>query len=79
MKTAVVDAYKRIHLAGVKPGDTYGIDSSPDGTRIILTKLAPEQPRAAKVRLEERGGFTVLVSDRPIDEKAIEEALADFP
>ncbi len=79
MKTLTVDAYKRIRLGQARPGDCYAAESSADGSKIVLRRVAPEEPRPAKVRFEKRNGFTVGVVDRPIDEQALTEALEDFP
>lgn len=40
---------------------------------------AKKPERALKCRLAKEDGFTVVVPGQPINEKAIEELLADFP
>jgi hypothetical protein len=46
----------------------------------VLTKLEPVQLRGtAKVRIEKRGPYHVGVLDNPINEEALEDAVAEFP
>jgi hypothetical protein len=78
VKTLTVDDYKRVRLPDAAPRSKFAYETDGNG-RVTLTPLAPVEPPPAKVRLEKRGGFTVLVSDRPVSESAIKEALADFP
>ena len=78
MKTLTVDDYNRIRLPDVKPRQVFAHEKEAGG-RIILTPVAPVEPKPAKVRLEKRGRYTVGVVDREINEEAIKEALADFP
>ncbi len=77
--TVVADNKKRVTLRLAKPGDRFDVRVSPEG-KFILTKLEPvrELP-PAKVRIEKRGGYHVGVLDRPINEEALNEALAEFP
>jgi hypothetical protein len=79
VKTATVDAKKRVLLGQARPGDCYKVEASADGERFVLVRMAPEEMVPPKVRLEKRKGHTVLVSDRPISQEAIDEALAEFP
>jgi hypothetical protein len=51
---------------------------SGDGT-FVLIRLKSAAARPARVRAEKRGRFTVGVLNRPIDERALKEALAEFP
>jgi hypothetical protein len=78
--TTIADARKRVILKSAKPGDRFDVQVSGDGT-FILRRLEPvkEKSRPAKVRFEKRGRFTVGVTDRPINMKAIKELLAGFP
>ena len=47
---------------------------------LILTKLGAGQSAGpAKVRIEKRGQYHVGVPDRPLNEKFLKEALAEFP
>jgi len=77
--TVVTDNKKRVTLRLAKPGDRFDVQVSPEG-RFILTKLEPVRETApSRVRMEKRGQYHVGVLDRPIDEQALKEALADFP
>jgi hypothetical protein len=76
--TVVADNKKRVTLRLAKPGDRFDVQVSPDG-KFVLTKLEPAPARPAKVRFEKRGGYTVGVVDRPIDERALKELLEDVP
>ena len=78
MKILTVDDYQRVRLPGhVKPRTKLAYERT--GNRIVLTPIAPVEPRAGKVRLVKRRGFTVGVLNRPINETALAEALAEFP
>jgi hypothetical protein len=79
MHAATVDERKRIRLPSAKPGQVFAIESSSDGKVIRLTQVEPVQSGPARVRFAKKDGFTVLVSDRPIDEAALKAALEEFP
>ena len=77
--TVVADSKKRVTLRLAVPGDRFDVQVA-DGGKYILTKLEPVQPSPpAKVRIEQRGQYHVGVLDRPINEAALQEALAEFP
>ena len=77
--TVTADNKKRVTLRLAKLGDRFDVRVAGDG-QFILTRLEPVRPvRPAKVRIEKRGPYQVGVLDRPIDEKALAEALAEFP
>ncbi len=77
--TVVADNKKRVTLRLAKPGDRFDVKVSGEG-RYVLTRLEPvQQSRPAKVRIEKRGRYHVGVLDRPINEEALNEALAEFP
>jgi len=77
--TVIADDRRRVALRLAKPGDRFDVQVSGDG-KFVLTKLEPvQQSFPAKVRIEKRGQYHVGILDRPIDEKALREALADFP
>jgi hypothetical protein len=76
--TIIADARKRVILRGAKPGDRFDVQVPGDGT-FVLRRLEPVKGRTAKVRIEKRGGYSVGVTDRPINEEALKAALADFP
>jgi hypothetical protein len=77
--TVVTDHKKRVTLRLAQPGDRFDVQVVSDGN-YILTKLEPMQLRgAAKVRIEKRGQYHVGVLDRPINEEALKEAVAEFP
>ena len=74
----VADARKRVTLPSANPGDSFEIQTSGKGT-FILIRLETAPPRRARVKVEKRGRFSVGVSNQPIDEQALKEALAEFP
>ena len=77
--TVVADSKKRVTLRLAKPGDRFDIQISGAGN-YILTKLEPVPGLPpAKVRIEKRGKYHVGILDRPIQEAALKEALAEFP
>ena len=76
--TVVADSKKRVTLKPAKPGDRFDVQVSEDGS-LILRRLEPVEARPAKIRIEKRGGYTVGVSDRPMDEAALKQALEEFP
>jgi len=78
--TVIADNKRRVTLRLAKPGDRFDVQVSGQG-KYVLTKLEPvvQSPRPARVRIEKRGPYHVGVLDRPIDERALSEALADFP
>jgi len=75
--TVIADNEKRVVLAQAKPGDRFDLQVSPNG--YVLRKLDPAQSKPAEVRFIKRDGYTVAVADQPINEEALQEALADFP
>jgi len=76
--TVVADAKKCVLLPTAQPGDRFDLQIAGEG-KIVLTLLEPDPARPANVRVEKRGGFSVGVLDRPIDDQALAEALNDFP
>ena len=74
----VADAKKRVTLPSVKPGDSFEIRTTGKGT-FILIRLETAPTRRARVKIEKRGRFSVGVSNQPVDEQALKEALAEFP
>ena len=75
--TVRADSRKRVVLP-CNPGDTFDVRKAGSGT-IVLRLMEPAQERPAKVRIEKRGGFSVGVTDAPINEAAIKELLDEFP
>jgi hypothetical protein len=73
----IADEKKRVVLPSARPGDQFEVRES--GETFVLRRLHPARARPAKVKVERRGGFSVGVLDRPIDEEALKEALAEFP
>ena len=49
------------------------------GEKIVLTRLVPASRPRSKVRFVKKDGYTVGITDQPIDEQAIKEALSEFP
>ena len=77
--TVVADNKKRVTLRLARPGDRFDVQAASDG-HYILTKLEPVPSRgAARVRIEKRGRYHVGVLNRPINEEALKDALAEFP
>jgi hypothetical protein len=72
------DAKKRVVLPVAKPGDSFNVQVSGEGT-VVLRRLDTSRCRPAKVRFKKRGRFTVGILDRPINDDALREALAEFP
>jgi hypothetical protein len=76
--TVTADSKKRVVLPMARPGETFEVRNGGPGS-ITLTKLEPVRQRPAKVRIEKEGKYSVGVTDVPISEAAIREALAEFP
>jgi hypothetical protein len=76
--TVVADNKHRVTLRRARPGDRFDVEIPQEG-KYVLTKLEPARPRVRRVRFVKRDGYTVGVSDQPVSEEAIREALADFP
>jgi hypothetical protein len=76
--TVVADEKKSVTLPGAKPGDRFDLQVISEG-KILLTPLASSPAHPAVVRIEKKDGFTVGALDRPIDDKALSEALHEFP
>ena len=72
------DAKKRVVLPFARPGDSFDVEVSSEGT-LVLRRLDASRSRPANVRLKKHGRFTVGILDRPIDDAALREALAEFP
>ena len=81
--TTKADAKKRVVLKFAKPGDRFDVQVAGNGTFILRRlgslKSKNKTNRPAKVTLVKEGHFTVGVLDRPINEAALKEALAEFP
>jgi hypothetical protein len=81
MKTATVDEKHRIQIPELKPGQVVAYDQGKDET-ITLTEVKKAESvkdRPLNARLVKRGRYTVVVTDRPIDTKVVNELLKDFP
>lgn len=78
--TTIADELKRVVLSAAKPGDCFDVQIAADGS-FLLRRLEPNPlpDRPVTVTLVNEGGYTVGVLDRPIDEAALKQALADFP
>ena len=76
--TVTADNKRRVVLPSAKPGDLFEVQFSGEG-KLVLTRLEPVEPRQARVEIQKRGKYSVGVLDRPINEAALKEALADFP
>jgi hypothetical protein len=77
--TVIADNKKRVTLRVAKPGERFDVQVVSDGN-YVLTRLEPIQSKIpAKVRIEKRGRYHVGVLDQMINERALKEALAEFP
>jgi len=76
--TVVADSKRRVVLPVAQPGDRFDLRVAEDGT-VVLAKLGRVPSQPAQVRVEQRNGFSVGVSDQPINDDALREALAEFP
>jgi len=76
--TAIADSKHRVTLRQAKPGDRFDVEILEEG-KYVLTRLESTKPRPSRVRFKKRDGYTVGVSDRPVDEQAIRDALDEFP
>jgi hypothetical protein len=76
--TVMADTKKRVVLPKARPGDRFDVKTSSEGT-FVLTLLQPNRSRQARVKLMKQRGYTVGVLDRPINEAALRETLAEFP
>ena len=75
--TVIADNKKRVTLP-TKPGERFDVRILGDG-QFMLTRLEPSRPRPATVKVRKVGGYSVGQSDRPVNESALREALAEFP
>jgi hypothetical protein len=72
--TVIADNKKRVTLPA-KPGERFDLQViGPD--KYILTRLAPVRARASRVKIRKKDGFTVGKLSHPINETALQEALA---
>jgi hypothetical protein len=72
----IADYKKRVVLTQAEPGDRFDVQISACG--YVLRKLEPVPSGSAKVRFIKREGYTVAITDQPINEEALREALASF-
>jgi len=77
--TVTADKQKRVRIPDAEPGQVFAYESS--GEVVTLTPVKPIEPddRPNKVRFVKRNGRTVGVTERPIDMRALAEALREFP
>ena len=76
--TVVADSKKCVLLPTVQPGERFELQMAGAG-KFVLTRLESAPIRPVNVTVEQRGGFSVGILDRPIDEQALAEALKEFP
>ncbi len=76
--TAIADNKHRVTLRQARPGDRFDVEILAEG-KYVLTRLEPTKPQSSRVRFEKRNGYTVGVSDQPVSEQAIRDALDEFP
>jgi hypothetical protein len=76
--TAIADSKHRVTLRQARSGDRFGVEILAEG-KYVLTRLEPAKPQPSRVRFEKRNGYTVGISDQPVSEQAIRDALDEFP
>ena len=76
--TVLVDLKNCVQLPTAQPGDHFDLRVAGVG-KFVLTRLESDPNQPDHVKIERRGGFTVGVLDRPIDEQSLAEALSEFP
>lgn len=76
--TTTADESKRVLIPQARPGQVYTVQADAEGV-VTLIPVKPAEEKPMKARLEQHGGYTVVVTDRPVDEQVIRELLADFP
>lgn len=76
--TVIADERRCVELPTARPGDRFDLQFTDHG-KIVLTLLDPKASVRANVSIEKREGYSVGILDRPIDEKALAEALNEFP
>ncbi len=76
--TAIADSKHRVTLRQARPGDRFDVEILGEG-KYVLTRLDPPKPRPSRVRFEKRNGYTVGISDQPVSDLAIRDALDEFP
>jgi hypothetical protein len=78
MITTKADDEKRVMVPQARPGQVYAVQENADGS-LTLSPVISEKVPNLTCRLGNEDGFTVAVPGQPIDERAINELLADFP
>ena len=76
--TAIGDSKHRVTLRQARPGDRFDVEILAQG-KYVLTRLEPTKPQPSRVRFEKRNGYPVGISDQPVSEQAIRDALDEFP
>jgi len=76
--TAIADSKHRVTLRQARPGDRFDVEILEEG-KYVLTRLEPTKPQPSRVRFEKRNGYTVGISDQPVSEQALRDALDEFP
>jgi hypothetical protein len=76
--TAIADSKHRVTLRQARSGDRFGVEILAEG-KYVLTRLEPAKPQPSRVRFEMRNEYTVGISDQPVSEQAIRDALDEFP
>ena len=61
------------------PGSSFEAEKDPATGRVVLVELVAKEPKAPKVKLVRRNGFTYLKSDRAITSEDVACAMEDFP
>ena len=76
--SVTVDERNRVILPDARPGEEFEVQMAGEGV-FILRRLEQDHARPLKAHFIKENGFTVIDTDRAIDEKALKEALAEFP
>ena len=76
--TAIADSKHRVTLRQARPGDRFDVEILAEG-KYVLTRLETAKPQPSRVRFEKRNEYTVGISDQPVSEQAIRDALDEFP
>jgi hypothetical protein len=76
--TTKADKKRRVLVPQARPGQVYAVEENTDGS-FTLTVVKQTETSRLRCRLVKEDGFTVVVPEQQINERAINELLADFP
>ena len=75
----ITDGVISLRVEGHGLAMLWTLNSTGEEGKYVLTRLEPTKPQPSRVRFEKRNGYTVGISDQPVSEQAIRDALAEFP